>query len=108
MLKFFFKKQRQIESLLYDYLDNLKMTERHFSEALNTCLKKGVCSDFDFLTKQTHKFESKADDIREEIKALMYGKALIPESRGDIMGLLESIDEIPRILELILYMIKTQ
>ena len=108
MLKIFFKKQRQIESLLYDYLDNLKMTERHFSEALNTCLKKGVCSDFDFLTKQTHKFESKADDIREEIKALMYGKALIPESRGDIMGLLESIDEIPRILELILYMIKTQ
>ncbi len=82
MLKFFFKKQRKIESLIYDYLDNLKMTEQHFSEALNTCLKNGVCSDFDFLTKQTHKFESKADDIREEIKALMYGKALIPESRG--------------------------
>ena len=97
MLKFFFKKQLQIESLIYDYLDNLKMTEQHFSEALNICLKNGVCSDFDFLTEQTHKFESKADDIREEIKALMYGKALIPESRGDIMGLLESIDKIPRI-----------
>lgn len=108
MLKFFFKKQLQIESLIYDYLDNLNMTEQHFSEALNTCLKNGVCSDFDFLTEQTHKFESKADDIREEIKALMYGKALIPESRGDIMGLLESIDKIPRILELILNMIKTQ
>jgi predicted phosphate transport protein (TIGR00153 family) len=108
MLKIFFKKQLQIESLIYDYLDNLKMTEQHFSEALNSCLKNGVCGDFDFLTKQTHKFESKADDIREEIKALMYGKALIPESRGDIMGLLESIDEIPRILELILHMIETQ
>jgi predicted phosphate transport protein (TIGR00153 family) len=84
------------------------MTEQHFSEALNFCLTKGVSGDFDFLIEQTHKFESKADDIREEIKALMYGKALIPESRGDIMGLLESIDEIPRILELILNMIKTQ
>jgi hypothetical protein len=108
VLKFFFKKQLQIESLIYDYLDNLKMAEQHFSEALNSCLKNGICGDFDFLTAQTHKFESKADDIREEIKALMYGKALIPESRGDIMGLLESIDEIPRILELILHMIKTQ
>ena len=108
MLKIFFKKQLQIESLIYAYLDNLKMTEQHFSEALNSCLKKGVSGDFDFLTKQTHKFESKADDIREEIKALMYGKTLIPESRGDIMGLLESIDEIPRILELILHMINTQ
>ena len=108
MLNIFFKKQRQIESLIYDYLNNLKMTEQHFSEALITCLKNGVCDNFDFLTEQTHKFESKADDIREEIKALMYGKALIPESRGDIMGLLESMDQIPRILELILHMIETQ
>jgi predicted phosphate transport protein (TIGR00153 family) len=108
VLKIFFKKQLQIESLIYDYLDNLKMSMQHFSEALNACLKDGVSSDFDFLTKQTHKFESKADDIREEIKALMYGKALIPESRGDIMGLLESMDQIPRILELILHMIETQ
>jgi predicted phosphate transport protein (TIGR00153 family) len=108
VLKIFFKKQLQIESLIYDYLDNLKMSVQNFSEALNVCFENGVNSNFDFLTKQTHKFESKADDIREEIKALMYGKALIPESRGDIMGLLESIDEIPRILELILYMIKTQ
>jgi predicted phosphate transport protein (TIGR00153 family) len=84
------------------------MTTQHFSEALNSCLKNGLYGDFDFLIKQTHKFESKADDIREEIKAVMYGKALIPESRGDIMGLLESIDEIPRILELILHMIETQ
>jgi hypothetical protein len=108
VLKFFFRKQLQIESLIYDYLDNLKMAEQHFSAALDSCLKNGVSDDFNFLTEQTHKFESKADDIREEIKALMYGKALIPESRGDIMGLLESIDEIPRILELILHMIKTQ
>ena len=108
MLKIFFKKQQQIESLIYSYLDSLKMTEKRFTEALNTYLKEDVCGDFDFLTEQTHKFESKADDIREEIKALMYGKALIPESRGDIMGLLESIDEIPRILEVLLYMIETQ
>ena len=108
MLKMFSKKQRQIESLIYSYLDNLKITEKRFTEALNTCLKEGVSSDFDFLAEQTHKFESKADDIREEIKALMYGKALIPESRGDIMGLLESIDEIPRIFELLLHMIETQ
>ncbi len=108
MFNFFFKKQRQIESLIYSYLDNLKMTEKHFDEALNTCLDSGICDRFDFLTEQTHKFESKADDIREEIKMLMYGKALLPESRGDIMGLLESMDEIPRILELLLNMIKTQ
>ncbi len=108
MLGFFFKRQRQVESLIYSYLDNLQMTETRFDEALSTCLDNGICEHFDFLTEQTHKYESKADDIREDIKALMYGKALIPESRGDIMGLVEAIDHIPRIFELLLHMIRTQ
>jgi predicted phosphate transport protein (TIGR00153 family) len=38
----------------------------------------------------------------------MYGKALIPESRGDIMGLLEAIDSIPRLFQDVLYTIQTQ
>ena len=108
MLRFFFKRQLKIESLIHSYLSNLKMSQQSFDEALNTCLEDGVCDHFDFLTEQTHKFESKADDIREEINTLMYGKALIPESRGDIMGLLEALDQIPRLFEVILYMINTQ
>jgi len=108
VLKLFFKKQRQIELLIYDYLDYLKMTRKRFAEAMDTCLDSALCDHFDFLIEQTHKFESRADDIREEINSLMYGKALIPESRGDIMNLLESMDEVPRIFEQILYMIKNQ
>jgi len=104
----FFKKQRQVESLIYQYLDNIKITQEYFANAVNVCLEKCADGNFDFLTEQTHKFESKADDIREEIKTLMYGKALIPESRGDIMGLMEAIDAIPSLFQLILYMIKTQ
>jgi len=108
VFRFLFKKQQQVESLIYSYLDHLKTTRKRFSEAFETCLDSGMCDHFNFLIEQTHKFESKADDIREEIKTLMYEKALIPESRGDIMGLLESIDEIPRIFEHLLYLIKTQ
>jgi len=108
MLRIFFKKQLKIESLIHSYLSNLKMTQQRFNEALNTCMEDSGREHFDFLAEQTHKFESKADDIREEINAMMYGKALIPESRGDIMGLLEAIDKIPNLFDLILYMIKTQ
>lgn len=107
-MRFFFKKQQQVESLIYSYLEKLCMTQKRFNEALNTCLENGICDDFDFLIEQTHKFESQAVDIREEIKTLMYAKVLLPESRGDIMGLLESLDEVPRIFELILYILKTQ
>jgi predicted phosphate transport protein (TIGR00153 family) len=108
MLELFFKKQRQIESLIFAYLDQLRMSQKHFYDGLTICIERGARGDFDFQTDMTHKFESKADDTREEIKELMYGKALLPESRGDIMELLEAMDMVPRLFELVLYMIKTQ
>ncbi|MBW1803926.1 MAG: DUF47 family protein, partial [Deltaproteobacteria bacterium] len=108
MLRIFFRKQRELESLIFRYLETFKKTQERFAKALYICMEKSNLSDFDFMTRQTHKFESMADDIREEIKILMYGKVLIPESRGDVMGLLEAMDEIPRLFELILNMIQTQ
>jgi len=109
MLSYLFKKQSQVEQLIYDYLDTLKLTQKSFLTALEACLLNGVfCENFEYLIIQTHKFESKADDIREEVKSLMYEKALIPESRGDIMLLLDSIDTIPHLFEKVLYSIQTQ
>ncbi len=45
--------------------------------------------------KTLHKAESRADDLRAEIEVLMYAKAIFPESRKDIMELLELLDKIP-------------
>jgi predicted phosphate transport protein (TIGR00153 family) len=109
MLRSFFRKQHPVQVLVLKYLEILRMTQEHFSLALETCLTDdNVCGDFGFLSDETHRFESHADDVREEIKVLMYGKVLLPESRGDIMGLLESIDHIPRLFEIILNIIRTQ
>ena len=108
MLNFFFKKELQLEKLIYDYLENLDMIQKHFVNAMNICLKEGASHDFCFIMYQTHKFESKADDLSDEINELMYSRALIPESREDIMALLEQVDKIPRSFEQILNMIRTQ
>ena len=108
MLTFLFKKERQLETLIYQYLENLSLIQKHFTKAMNICLKEGVSDDFSFCMDRTHKFESRADDIRDETNELMYSRALIPESREDIMALLERVDEIPRSFEQILNMIRTQ
>jgi predicted phosphate transport protein (TIGR00153 family) len=108
MFDFLFKKELQLESLIYSYLENLGKIQNHFVEAMKICLKEGVSDDFCFLMDQTHKFESRADDLRDEINELMYSRALIPESREDIMALLERVDGIPRSFEQILNMIRTQ
>jgi hypothetical protein len=108
MLNFLFKKELQLEKLIYSYLENLGMIQKHFVKAMNICLKEGVSDDFCFLMDQTHKFESRADDLRDEINELMYSRALIPESREDIMALLERLDRIPRSFEHVLNIILTE
>lgn len=109
MFNFLFKKEHHIERLIYAYLDNIKLSQESFANALQECFLHGEkCENFEFFLRQTHKYESKADDVREEINDLMYGKALIPDSRGDILGLLAELDEIPHLFEHILYMIQTQ
>ncbi len=107
-MKFLFRKQRQVQILIERYLDHLHNVQQTFSQAINSCLDGDARDDFKILADETHHFESKADDVREEIKTLMYSKVLLPESRGDIMGLLESIDHIPRFFEIILNIIRTQ
>ncbi|MCJ7499132.1 DUF47 family protein [bacterium] len=109
MLRKFFKKQYQVQVLIMEYLEALEMTQENFALALDACLTDDkACEDFDFLSDETHRFESQADDVREQIKTLMYDKILLPESRGDIMRLLDAIDHIPRYMEIVLNIIKTQ
>ena len=109
MLRNLFKKQYQVQVLIMEYLEALKMTQENFALALEACLTDDqACGDFDFLSDETHRFESQADDVREQIKTLMYDKILLPESRGDIMRLLDGMDHVPRYMEIILHMIKTQ
>ena len=108
MFDFLFKKECRVETLIFEYMDTLKLIQESFLDAINACLEDNECEDFEFLITQTHKHESRADDIRDEINNLMYSKALIPDSRGDIMQLIESIDMIPHFFERILFIMQTQ
>ncbi len=41
-----------------------------------------------------HKAEGKADDTRRGLENMMYTEAVFPESRGDILGLIETMDSV--------------
>ena len=107
-MKLLFRKQRQVQLLVEKYMTNLRNSQETFFQAIDSCLGGNVMNTFKILAEETHRFESKADDVREELKTLMYGKVLLPDARGDIMGLLESIDQIPHLFETILTIIQTQ
>jgi len=108
MFNFLFKKENRVEILIFEYMDTLKLAQEKFLDAINACLENQRCDEFEFLITQTHKYESRADDIRDEINNLMYSKALIPDSRGDIMRLIESIDLIAHFFERVLFVMQTE
>ena len=108
MFKFFLKNENRLEELIYKYLENFQLIYENFEKALFSCISEPLCEEFNFLKEQTDKYESKADDIIDEINDLMYSKVLIPDSREDIMNLLHSLDKIPGYLEIVLFMIKYQ
>ncbi len=108
MFSFFFKKENRLEELIYKYLENFQLIYENFEKAVFSCINEPHCKEFNFLKEQTDKYESKADDIIEEINDLMYSKVLIPDSREDIMNLLHGLDKIPGDLEIVLFMMKYQ
>ena len=103
----FASKQKKIESQLAMYREKVSQCLGDFHESF-----KQYCEDSDRDKLQqnfldVHKTESQADDIRREIEVMMYSKAIFPESRGDILGLLEALDKVPNQVEAILNMVFT-
>ena len=50
--------------------------------------------DFENRIKAVTYLEHQADDLRRQTKIALYAHSLIPESRGDVLGLLEHMDDI--------------
>lgn len=107
-MSLFFGKQKKIEEMLLKYVDHFLECVESFRTGMKCYFEKGTGADFDFWVNKTHKEESALDDLRRSIELDLYSKALLPESRGDILGLLETADKIPNKLESILFQIQCE
>lgn len=104
----FWKKQKEIEKAVKDYLAEIENCISAFAEAFEIYFAQGLGEQFEKLAEKTHRYESSSDDKHREIEQTMYGKALIPSVRGDILGMLEALDQIPNKCESVLYQICLQ
>jgi len=91
----FWKKSKEIETAIEDYLDQVEACLAAFDKAMAAYFAEPLGESFADLVAETSAAESQADRRRRDIEAAMYGRALIPESRGDVLGMLESVDLVP-------------
>jgi uncharacterized protein len=91
----FRSRQKQIEDQMAAYRDRAYRCVTEMKSSFMDYLENGDLKTMEDDAEKVHCFESEADDIRREIEDLMYSRSLFPESRGDILGLLESMDDAP-------------
>ncbi len=81
--------ENEIESILGKIQNINQMAFDSITEYLN--------NDMDHFQKHVEgvrSLEKEVDDLRISIEHSLYGGMLIPESRGDILGILESLDDV--------------
>ncbi|RLI52559.1 MAG: hypothetical protein DRO93_14830 [Candidatus Thorarchaeota archaeon] len=101
-------RKHKIAQMIERYLVKIEECIESFRKALLKYFEKGISREFDELIEKTHIAESLADDMRREIEINLYEKSMIPESRGDILGLLENTDRVLNKAQSVLYQIQTQ
>jgi len=94
-----FRKTRELENQIDAFLENLSQSSLLFKDAINSYLLDGCSREFEEKLHHVNELESEADHLRRDIETQLYSQTLIPESRGDVLGLLENLDSIINLFE---------
>ncbi len=93
-----FKKAKGIEANIEKFLKNIELSASLFEQGLKEYFN-GRMEQFDDRCSQIQKLESESDSLRFDIKFTLYSDLLIPDARGDVLGLIETLDNVIDITE---------
>ena len=99
---------RKLEAQIDEFLDKVNQCGKAFSAAFEIYLEKGVVDEFDKFMHEVQTIEHDADDLRRNIEVELYRRTLIPDLRGDVLRLLENIDDLTNIYKADLFRISVQ
>jgi uncharacterized protein len=88
-----FKKTHELESKLDEFFDAVSEACIIFEQAVSDYLQDQQDS---FLARMDNirKLEHHADYLRRDVEAKLYRNSLIPDQRGDVLSLLETMDHV--------------
>ena len=94
-----FRRTKALEGQIDDFLDKLSQAALVFRRAVDIYLAEGVTKEFEEKLSQVNELESQADKLRRDVETQLYAQTLIPESRGDVLGLIENLDSVLNLCE---------
>ncbi len=87
------KKTKELENKIERYLDFFVESALNFEEGMTYYIQNNKDKFFE-KAKKVDELESKGDSFRREIENVIYMELLIPESRGDVLAILENSDSV--------------
>lgn len=88
-----FSKTKELEAQTDEFCDKVSEGALAFKLGMQRYLE-GDLTGFEEKLHHVSAIESRADELRREIQRRLYVETLIPESRGDVLELLENSDDI--------------
>jgi predicted phosphate transport protein (TIGR00153 family) len=104
----FVSKQKKVEVSLDEYCQKVSECVQYYEKAIKDYVQTSDRSHLSQNYTEVDRLESAADDKRRQLEVMMYSKSLFPESRGDILGLLETMDKVPNQSETAIGMLYNQ
>ncbi|MFW6238363.1 MAG: DUF47 domain-containing protein [Halanaerobiales bacterium] len=92
-MKKIFGRSRELQVEISEYLDTVNKAALIFKRDLNRYIKRNY-STFREDLDEIDEVENDADEYQKDIKHKLYKYMLIPEARGDVLAILESIDTV--------------
>jgi len=89
-----FRRTKHLEHEIDEFLNKLSESAILFKLAIKSYLNEGCSEEFNQKLSEVNALESSADELRRRIEKELYTHTLIPEARGDVLGLIENLDDL--------------
>ena len=94
-----FRRTKALENEIDEFLNKISEGALAFQIGVQIYMGQGRTAAFEEKLDHLNTLEGMADHLRRSIETKLYSQTLIPESRGDVLGLLETLDSVLNLME---------
>jgi len=96
------RKENRIEELVFEHFALVEECLNRFRDCLLAYLEIGDIKEASELAFEVHKIEGKADDARRQVEIELLKGVLLPQSRRQVLRIIEEVDRLANAAEAIL------
>lgn len=93
-MSFYKNHQNELINSINLFLDNILEINNNFEKLIKEFFLKNY-NNVSQITEIISELESECDKLRRDTERKIYKETLIPQQRGDVLGMLENLDKIP-------------